>query len=164
MVCGFFILFENYYLVGDYIEAGNVEEKVVEGTVEAIELRTTRLRHPNGQLQIIRNGAIGSVVNYSKEYIFAVVEVCISYHANLAQVYQVVEEVGQELNANDPDVLEPTQIDGVESLGESNLLLKTLTKVKPGKHLQIQRTLRKTFMDTLRSEGILLPAPIKNEE
>jgi len=164
MVCGFFILFENYYLVGDYIEAGNVEEKVVEGTVEAIELRTTRLRHPNGQLQIIRNGAIGSVINYSKEYIFAVVEVCIPYHANLAQVYQVVEEVGQELNANDPDVLEPTQIDGVESLGESNLLLKTLTKVKPGKHLQIQRTLRKTFMDTLRSEGILLPAPIKKEE
>ncbi|EDX75412.1 transporter, MscS family [Coleofasciculus chthonoplastes PCC 7420] len=164
MVCGFFILFEHYYLVGDYIEAGNVEEKVVEGTVEAIELRTTRLRHPNGQLQIIRNGAIGSVINYSKEYIFAVVEVCIPYHANLAQVYQVVEEVGQELNANDPDVLEPTQIDGVESLGESNLLLKTLTKAKPGKHLQIQRTLRKMFMDTLRSEGILLPAPIKNEE
>lgn len=164
MVCGFFILFENYYLVGDYIEAGNVEEKVVEGTVEAIELRTTRLRHPNGQLQIIRNGAIGSVINYSKEYIFAVVEVCVPYNANLAQVYQVVEEVGQELKANYPDVLEPTQVDGVESLGESNLLLQTLTKAKPGKHLQIQRILRKMFMDTLRSEGILCPAPIKKEE
>jgi len=32
IVCGFFILFENYYLVGDYIEAGKVEEKAVEGT------------------------------------------------------------------------------------------------------------------------------------
>jgi len=164
IVCGFFILFENYYLVGDYIEAGKVEEKVVEGTVEAIELRTTRLRHPNGQLQIIRNGAIGSVTNYSKEYIFAVVEVGVPYNANLAHIYQVVEEIGQELNANYPDVLEPTQVEGVESLGESNLLLRTLTKAKPGKHLQIQRILRKMFMDTLRSEGILCPAPIKNEE
>jgi small conductance mechanosensitive channel len=164
MVCGFFILFENYYLVGDYIEAGNVEEKVVEGTVEAIELRTTRLRHPNGQLQIIRNGAIGSVINYSKEYIFAVVEVCVPYDANLAHIYQVVEALGQELNANYPDVLEPTQVEGVESLGESNLLLRTLTKVKPGKHIQIQRILRQMFMDTLREEGILLPAPIKKEE
>lgn len=53
--------------------------------------------------------AIGSVINYSKEYIFAVVEVCVPYNANLAQVYQVVEEVGQELQANYPDVLEPTQ-------------------------------------------------------
>jgi small conductance mechanosensitive channel len=164
IVCGFFILFENYYLVGDYIEAGKVEEKVVEGTVEAIELRTTRIRHPNGQLQIIRNGDIGSITNYSKEYIFAVVEVCIPYNANLAHVYQVVEEIGQELQANYPDVLEPTQVDGVESLGESNLLLQTLTKAKPGKHLQIQRILRKMFMDTLRSEGILCPALIKKEE
>ncbi|MDY6785196.1 MAG: mechanosensitive ion channel family protein [Cyanobacteriota bacterium] len=164
IVCGFFILFENYYLVGDYIEAGKAEDKVVEGTVEAIELRTTRLRHPNGQLQIIRNGAIGSVMNYSKEYTFAVVEVGVPYDANLAHIYQVVEGLGKKLLANYPDVLEPTQIEGVESLGESNLLLRTLTKVKPGKHLQIQRLLRQMFMDTLREEGILLPSLIKNEE
>jgi moderate conductance mechanosensitive channel len=164
IVCGFFILFENYYLVGDYIQAGKVEEKTVEGTVEAIELRTTRIRHPNGQLHIIRNGDIGSITNYSKQYIFAVVEVCVPYNANLAYVYQVIEEVGQQLNADYPDVLEATQVDGVESLGESNLLLRTLTKVKPGKHLHIQRILRKIFMDTLRREGILLPASIESEE
>jgi len=164
IVSGFFILFENYYLVGDYVEAGKAEEKVVEGTVEAIELRTTRIRHPNGQLQIIRNGEMGSITNYSKQYIFAVVEVGVPYNSNLAHVYQIIEEVGQKLKANYLDVLEPTQIDGVESLGETNLLLRTLTKVKPGKHLQIQRILRKTFMDTLLREGILLPAHTESEE
>ncbi|MGA9382874.1 MAG: mechanosensitive ion channel family protein [Phormidium sp.] len=164
IVSGFFILFENYYLVGDYIEAGKAEEKVVEGIVEAIELRTTRIRHPNGQLQIIRNGEMGSITNYSKEYIFAVVEVAVPYNSNLVDVYQIIESVGQQLNANYPDVVEPTQIDGVESLGESNLLLRTLTKVKPGKHLQIQRILRKNFMDTLLREGILLPASRESSE
>ncbi|MEI6444588.1 MAG: mechanosensitive ion channel family protein, partial [Nostocales cyanobacterium ELA583] len=164
IVCGFFILFENYYLVGDYIEAGKAEEKALEGVVETIELRTTRIRHPNGQLQIIRNGDIGSVTNYSKQYIFAVVEVDIPYNSNLAHVYKVIEEVGQQLKANDPDILEPTQIDGIESLGESNLLLRTSTKVKPGKHIQIQRILRKMFMDTLSREEISFPAdtePVK---
>ncbi|CAD5937763.1 Small-conductance mechanosensitive channel [Planktothrix rubescens] len=159
IVSGFFILFENYYLVGDYIEAGKVE-----GTVEAIELRTTRIRHPNGQLQIIRNGDMGSITNYSKQYIFAVVDVSVPYDSNLAHVYQVIEEVGQQLKANSTDILELTQIDGVESLSESNLLLRTLTKVKPGKHLQIQRILRKNFMDTLLQEGILLPANPKISE
>ncbi len=157
IVCGFFILFENYYLVGDYIEAGKVEEKVVEGIVEAIELRTTRVRHPNGQLQIIRNGDIGSITNYSKQYIFAVVEVGVPYDSNLAHVYQVIEDVGQQLNADYPDVLEPTQVDGVESIGEGNLLLRTLTKVKPGKHLKIQRLLRKMFTNALIEEGITIP-------
>ncbi|CAD5951667.1 mechanosensitive ion channel family protein [Planktothrix agardhii] len=164
IVSGFFILFENYYLVGDYIEAGKAEEKVVEGTVEAIELRTTRIRHPNGQLQIIRNGDMGSITNYSKQYIFAVVDVSVPYDSNLAHVYQVIEEVGQQLKANSTDILELTQIDGVESLSESNLLLRTLTKVKPGKHLQIQRILRKNFMDTLLQERILLPANPKISE
>ncbi|TAF04346.1 MAG: mechanosensitive ion channel family protein, partial [Nostocales cyanobacterium] len=110
IVCGFFILFENYYLVGDYIEAGKAEEKTVEGTVEAIELRTTRIRHPNGQLHIIRNGDIGSITNYSKQYIFAVVEVDVPLNSNLADIYQVIEEIGQQLKANEPDVIEPTLV------------------------------------------------------
>lgn len=164
IVCGFFILFENYYLVGDYIEAGKEEEKTVEGTVEAIELRTTRVRHPNGQLYIIRNGDIGSITNYSKQYIFAVVEIDVPYNSNLTHVYQIIAEIGQELNTNDPDILEPTLIDGVESIGESNLLLRTLTKVKPGKHLHIQRILRKLYLDKFREEGILLPATSKRSE
>jgi moderate conductance mechanosensitive channel len=164
IVCGFFILFENYYLVGDYIEAGKAEEKVVEGVVEAIELRTTRIRHPNGQLQIIRNGDIGSITNYSKQYIFAVVEVGVPYDSNLTHVYKVIEEVGQQLKRDDPNVLEGTQIDGVESLGESNLLLRTLTKVKPGKHLQIQRVLRKIFTDALLREGIVIPIRAESAE
>ncbi len=164
IVCGFFILFENYYLVGDYIEAGKSEDKLVEGTVEAIELRTTRIRHPNGQLQIIQNGNIGSITNYSKQYIFAVVEVGVPYESNLTHVYKVIEEVGQQLKADYPDVLEGTQVDGVESLGESNLLLRTLTKVKPGKHLQIQRILRKIFTDVLLQEGIVIPGRVESTE
>ncbi len=164
IVCGFFILFENYYLVGDYIEAGKSEERIVEGIVEAIELRTTRVRHPNGQLQIIQNGNIGSITNYSKQYIYAVVEVGLPYDSNLTHVYKVIEEVGQQLKADYPDVLEATQVDGIESLGESNLLLRTLTKVKPGKHLQIQRILRKIFTDTLLSEGIVIPSGVASTE
>ncbi|XWK90156.1 MAG: hypothetical protein U7127_08925 [Phormidium sp.] len=42
--------------------------------------------------------------------------------------------------------------------------MRTLTKVKPGKHLQIQRILRKKFMDTLLREGILLPAVKESSE
>lgn len=164
IVCGFFILFENYYLVGDYIEAGKAEDKTVQGTVEAIELRTTRIRHPNGQLHIIRNGDIGSITNYSKQYIFAVVEVNVPYNSNLSHIYEVVQEIGIHLKENELDVLEATFVEGVESVSESHLLLRTLTKVKPGKHIQIQRILRKMFMDTLLMEGVLLPAGNESKE
>lgn len=143
IVCGFFILFENYYLVGDYIEAGKVQDRPIEGIVEAIELRTTQVRHPDGQLQIVRNGEVASIINYSKQYTYAKVEVPVPHHANLDGVYRLIEEVGVQLKADCLDVLEATQIDGLENFGGDNLVLRTLTKVKPGKHLEIQRILRK---------------------
>ncbi|MBE9129205.1 MULTISPECIES: mechanosensitive ion channel family protein [unclassified Coleofasciculus] len=152
MVCGFFILFENYYLVGDYIKTGNAE-----GTVEAIELRTTRIRHPNGQQQILRNGDIKDIVNYSKQYIYAVVEVGVAYDSNLDRVYQVIEDVGKQLHAHHPDILEPTRADGLQNFGESELLIRTLTKVKPGNHLRIQRVLRKMIKEAFDTEGIEIP-------
>jgi len=39
-----------------------------------------------------------------------------------------------------------------------------MTKVKPGKHLLIQRILRKKIMDTLLQESILFPAHIASKE
>lgn len=142
IVCGFFILFENYYLVGDYIEAGKEEERVVEGTVEAIELRTTHIRHPDGQLQIIRNGELGSIVNYSKQFSFAKVDVPVSPGLELEKAYQLINHVGEQLQNECLDVLEATQIEGLESFDADNLVIRTMTRVKPGKHLHIQRLLR----------------------
>ncbi|NEP58632.1 MAG: mechanosensitive ion channel family protein [Symploca sp. SIO2G7] len=156
IVCGFFILFENYYLVGDYIEAGREEERTVEGVVEAIELRTTRIRHPSGQLQIISNGEIGSIVNYSKDYIYATVEISVSYQCNLEHLCKIIQEVGKQLKVSEPDVLEPTQVEGLENFGKEKILLLTLTKVKPGKHLHVQRVLRKLLKLTFDQEGIEL--------
>jgi small conductance mechanosensitive channel len=162
VVCGFLILFENYYLVGDYVEVGKLEERSIEGVVEAIELRTTHVRHPDGQLQIIRNGDIGSIINYSKQYIYARVELSVSYDSNLDHVYRVVEQVGQQLKADEQDILEPTRVAGIEHFGENNLLLLTLTKVKPGKHLHIQRLLRKILKDAFNQEEIEICGFSKN--
>lgn len=152
IVCGFFILFENYYLVGDFIEVSQAS-----GFVEAIDLRTTRIRHPNGKQHILRNGEIKDIVNYSKGYIYAVVEVGVAYGSNLDRVYEILEELGKQLNKNHPEVLEPTRVDGLERFGESELLIRTITKVKPGNHFRIERLLRKMIKDEFDREGIEFP-------
>ncbi|MDX2230978.1 MAG: mechanosensitive ion channel family protein [Leptolyngbyaceae cyanobacterium bins.349] len=161
VVCGFFILFENYYLVGDYIEAGKEEERFVEGTVEAIELRTTHIRHPDGQLQIIRNGEMGSIVNYSKQYTYAKVDVPIPASATLDDMYALIAQIGQTFQAECPDVIEATQVDGLEALSSETLVLRTLTRVKPGKHLNTQRLLRAKLKQALDQQFSDRAAPQK---
>lgn len=152
IVSGFFLLFENYYLVGDYIETDSAS-----GYVEAIELRTTRIRHHNGQVYIVRNGDISSITNYSKEFVYAVVDIGVDYDTNLDRAYKIIETIGLQLKAENDDILEPTQVEGIEEFGDIRLSIYTKTKVKAGKHLQVQRTLRKLLKQAFDLEGIYIP-------
>lgn len=152
IVSGFFILFENYYLVGDYIETDEAS-----GYVEAIELRTTRIRHRHGQVHIVRNGDITSITNYSKEFVYAVVDVGVDYNSNLDRVYEIIETIGRQFQAENNNVIEATQVEGIEEFGDIRLSIHTKTKVKPGKHLPVEQTLRKLFKEAFDREGIYIP-------
>ena len=152
MVSGFFILFENYFLVGDYIVAGGAQ-----GWVEQIDLRTTRIRDEDGRLHIITNGNIDGVINYSKDYTFAMVEVGVAYEENLQEVFDVLLEIGAEMSSERPDVLETTRVRGVESFGDSSVGIVTTTKVKPGCHRVVERDLRRRIKDTFDAKGIEIP-------
>ena len=152
IVSGFFILFENYYLVGDFIKAGDIE-----GEVEAIDLRATRIRDENGRLHIIRNGQIDNVTNYSKVYTMAVVEVGVAYESDLDHVFTALETVGPKVAAQCDDVLQPLAVDGLENFGESELLVRTETKVKPGKHRDVERLTRKAIKEAFDQFGVEIP-------
>ncbi|MEO1590889.1 MAG: mechanosensitive ion channel family protein [Cyanobacteria bacterium J06632_22] len=149
VVSGFFILFEDYYLVGDFIETEDVQ-----GVVQSIELRTTRVLHPDGQLQIVKNGDVGSIVNYSKHPIDAAVEISITYEVDPERAFEIIQQVGKDLCKAEDDVLEPTHIEGVETFAEEICLIFTRTRVKPGKHLRIQRLLRQQCLVALLKAGI----------
>lgn len=154
VVSGLFILFENIFLVGDYIEVGEAR-----GTVEAIQLRTTRLRDPNGAQHIVRNGQLAGIINYSKSYTFAVVEVGVSYDADLDHVFALLARIGDEFKEAHRSVLESTEVRGVEKFGPSELIIRTTTRVKPGTHGQVARELRKRIVEVFREEGIEIPYP-----
>ncbi len=152
IVSGFFILFENYYLVGDYIETDKAS-----GYVEAIELRTTRIRHYLGQVYILRNGDITSITNFSKDFIYAYVEVGVDYDSNLTRVQEIIETVGHQLKAENEDILEATKVDGIKEFGDIRLSIFTMTKVKPGRHIQVKRVLRQLLKEAFDREGIYIP-------
>jgi small conductance mechanosensitive channel len=129
VVSGFFILFENVYLVGDVIEGGSAK-----GTVESIEFRTTRIRDADGRLHIIRNGDMKQVVNYSKEFIRAVVPFDVGYEADLRRVFYTINECGERFRAENPDVLDAVAIEGITGFSGSALTVRTTIKVRPGRH------------------------------
>ncbi len=152
IVSGFFILFENLYLVGDFIETGSAR-----GIVEVIDIRTTRIRDPDGQQHILRNGQIGEIINYSKSYTHAVVDVGVAYDSDLDRVYSVLEKVGIEFAREHPDVLAPTKVEGLDGFGESELPVRTVTRVRPGTHNPVARELRRRIKVAFDEHDIEIP-------
>jgi len=151
VVSGFFILFENTYLVGDAIEAAGAK-----GIVEAIEFRTTKMRDADGRVHVVRNGDVKQVVNYSKEYSLAIVTVDAPYDADLPEVFATLREAGQRARRENADVLGDTQIEGISAFGPVMMTVRTSTRVRPGRHDAAAAALRlamKEAFDRWSSSG-----------
>ncbi|MDJ0516972.1 MAG: mechanosensitive ion channel [Trichodesmium sp. MO_231.B1] len=151
IVAGFFILFENYYLVGDFVEINGVS-----GFVTGIELRTTRINYEDKH-HIIHNRDVKDIVNHSS-YSNAVVMLKIPYQVKMNQIYEVIEKVGNKLLEDySTDIIEPTIIEGVEEFSENQILIEVVTRVKPGKHLIIQKVLGIMIKQAFEEANIELP-------
>lgn len=154
---GFFILLENQYRVGDVVKIGQVS-----GLVEEINLRTTVLRDLEGVKHIIPNGNVQTVSNMTFAWSRAVIDVGVSYDADLDRAMAVMRETAARLRA-DPAfagrIIEDAEVLGVESFGDSAVHLRMLVKTQPLAQWTIARELRKRLKEAFDREGIVIPFP-----
>jgi len=129
LVSGFFILFESQYLVGDFVQIGEAH-----GIVEEVGIRLTQVRDGHGKLHIIPNGQIKSVVNFSKGFVNAVVDVKAASGSDLETIFRAMTEAGRRLRQAHVEVLADTQIQGLVELGAAEMTIRAVTKVRPGAH------------------------------
>ncbi len=157
IIQGTFILIENQYHVGDVVSVAGVA-----GLVEEFNIRYTRMRNLSGSVFFIPNGEIKVVENMTKEWSRALVDIGIAYKENVDYVMSVLEKVGKEL-CEDEDykniVLEPMEILGVDSLGNSSVTIRTLIKTIPLQQWQIARELKRRIKNTFDEKGIEIPFP-----
>ncbi len=151
IVAGFFILFENLFLVGDFIQVGEVK-----GKVEEIGVRVTKIRDEAGLLHAIPNGEVRKVSSHSKGYVNVVIDIPVPYDENLHQIFAVLRQKMGEVRASQPDILEATDF-SLEDLRESAVLLRTITMVKPGMADELSAVLRLAFWDALLAAQIGAP-------
>jgi small conductance mechanosensitive channel len=144
VVSGFFILFENQYLVGDFVQIGDAT-----GTVEAVGIRLTQIRDGNGRLFIIPNGQIKGVINYSKGYVNAVVDIKVPSGSDLEGVFRSMTEAGRRLRQLRHEVVADTEIHGLVDLTTSDMTIRAVTRVQPGTHVAMQNQYRRILKQVL---------------
>src|SRR5262249_13005746 len=142
LVSGFFILFENQFLVGDYVRIGEAA-----GRVEAVGIRVTQIRDEQGKVHIIPNGQIKGVISYSKSYVNAVVDLKVPSGTNLEELFRSMAEAGHRLRQKYRDVISDTQINGLIELNTSDMTVRAVTRVRPGTHGTMQNEYRRILKE-----------------
>lgn len=154
VISGFFIIFEDHYRVGDYVETAGVA-----GIVEDIGIKSTRLRDFGGQLHIIPNGEITRVTNHSRGSMRAMVEIAVAYEEDIDRVLEVLEEVCREVRDKRDDIVEGPIVLGVTKLGSSEVVVTILARTVPMQQWSVERDIRKAVMDRFAKENIEIPYP-----
>jgi small conductance mechanosensitive channel len=150
-----FILIEDQFGVGDIVDL----DGTTSGVVEAVSLRTTRLRAVDGTVWHVPNGEIRRVGNMSQHWSRALLDIEVAYATDLARAQDVIREIAHAVWREDAHVLEEPEVWGVEELGPNGIVIRLVVKTTPSEQWRVSRTLRRRLKDAFDAEGIEIPFP-----
>lgn len=130
LIAGVFILVDDQFSVGDTVEVNGQA-----ATVEGVTLRSTRLRDWQGRLLFVPNGEMKIVVNFSRGWHLALVDLPLAVNQDLGRVLEVAAEIADEMNAAPelkPHLLEPMKVLGIERLGVDGAFVRLAARALPG--------------------------------
>lgn len=154
VITGIFIFFEDQFAVGDSIQTGQFR-----GIVEEIGLRITKIRAWTGEIFILPNSSITQVTNFSKANSLAVIDIGVSYKEDLDFVFSVLQKVMLEAKSVIPDMVGEPQVMGVQTISNSEVLVRATVECNPTTNLAVQRELYKRIKTKFDEVGIEIPYP-----
>lgn len=149
---GFFFIIEDQFGVGDYVVINGVW-----GSVKSVGLRTTRIQVWTGQVEIIPNGEIKQVTNYSKENSLAVLDIKVGYNTEMAIASSIIEKVMNDLKDSQENIVGNVSVLGVQELNDSTYTIRAIAECKPYTHWGIQRLAKQHIHTAFTQNHIDLP-------
>lgn len=151
---GVLILAEDQYEVGDSIF---IQSNQTSGTVEGVNLRTTRVRGDDGTVWYVPNGDIRTVGNNTEADSNALVDLVVPWGTDLAAAGRVADTEAAAMAA-DPvwrdRITRPPVFLGVQDVTAAAVTLRISVGTTPGAHWDVQRELRLRVLERIRADGL----------
>jgi len=152
ILAGLFIVFEGDFQVGDIVVIDGWRGEVLE-----IGIRTTRLMDAGGNIKIVSNNEIKSIINQTQELSIAKCYVGVSYGARIEKIESVIADNIETMKERIPAIVEGPYYKGVSELGESSVVLLFLAKCKEDDIYQVQRDMNREIKIMFDNNGIEIP-------
>lgn len=152
---GLFLIAEDVVSVGDNVEIGGSA-----GVVEAMTLRTIRLRDANATLHIFPYSEAQVIHNRTKVFSSYLADIPISYDSDLDRALAVIQQVGDGLRA-DPAfktlITKPFEVMGVDRLADNAVYIKARFITQPRAQWDVGREFNRRLKNAFDAEGVLTP-------
>lgn len=154
---GFFILLENQIRQGDVVKLGEHA-----GMVEVITLRYVQLRDYDGNVHYVPNGHISTVINMTRGFSNAVMDIGVAYRENVDKVMQVMAEVARTMReepAFGASITNDLEIAGVERWADSAVVIRCRFRCLPLEQWNVKREYLRRLKAAFDAAGIEIPYP-----
>jgi small conductance mechanosensitive channel len=154
IIAGLFIIFEDVFNVGDIIVADGFR-----GTVKEIGMRHTQIEDAGGNIKVINNSDIRSLVNMTNQLSLASIEMCIEYGESLERVEAILKDNLANIKEAIPEIKEGPFYKGVSALADSSVNLKFIAKCDETAKYQVERDMNREFKLLFDKYNINIPFP-----
>ena len=154
IIAGLFIVFENVFEVGDIIVVDGFR-----GSVKEVGIRTTKIEDAGGNIKIVNNADIKTLVNMTQALSVASCEMSIEYGESLERVEAILAEALPKIKEAIPEIKEGPYYKGVSALADSSVNLKFIAKCDEGARYQVERDLNRQFKLLFDKNNINIPFP-----
>ena len=154
IIAGLFMVFENDFEVGDIVVIDGWR-----GTVTEIGMRTTKLVDYRGNIKIVNNSKISTVINQSKKTSVALCYIGVEYGDDLSRIELVIRDNIDRVKEHIPQIITGPFYKGVDSLGESSVNLLFMADCKEEDLFIVQRAMNREWKIVFDENHINIPFP-----
>jgi small-conductance mechanosensitive channel len=153
IIAGVFFLIDDAFRVGDYISAGSSK-----GMVEQLSLRSFKLRHPRGMVNTIPFGSIGTVTNFSRDYIITKLDFRVRYDADVERIRKIIKKKVYKVILKNEELasklMGKIKSQGVRQMDDSAMVMRVKYKTIPGEQFVIRKEVYRLMQEAFKEEGI----------
>ncbi|MCR4726022.1 MAG: mechanosensitive ion channel family protein [Clostridia bacterium] len=154
IIAGLFIVFEKVFEIGDIIVVDGFR-----GTVKEIGIRTTQIVDIGGNVKIINNADLKTVINMTNQLSLAICDIGIEYGESLERVESILKANLPAIKEAIPDIKEGPFYKGVSELADSAVVIRFVANCVEDVKYQVERDMNRQFKLLFDKNNINIPFP-----
>lgn len=153
LISGISIIMDNYFVIGDIITFEGFTGEVIE-----MGLKSTKIRKASGEVYVIANRNINSVINLSQHKASLIINIPTSYEDKTEKVEEVLKNVVEEAKKMN-HIYSDSKYLGINEMADSAINYGILISCRQDLQWQIKRDVLKLVKLAYEKENIKIPYP-----